>query len=44
MTVGQLLTLAAFLLESDLVRPLAWATAAISVYAIADYSRAAAHR
>ena len=43
-TVGQLLTLAAFLFESDLVRPLAWATAAIAVYAIADYSRAAAHR
>ena len=43
-TVGQLLTLAAFLLDSDLVRPLAWATAAISVYAIADYSRAAKHR
>lgn len=43
-TVGQLLTLAAFLLESDLVRPLAWATAAIAVYAIADYSRAARHR
>jgi phosphatidylglycerophosphate synthase len=43
-TVGQLLTLAAFLLESELVRPLAWATAAISVYAIADYSRAATHR
>ena len=43
-TVGQLLTLAAFLFESDLVRPLAWATAAIAVYAIADYSRAARHR
>jgi len=43
-TVGQLLTLIAFLAQSDLVRPLAWATAAISVYAIADYSRAARHR
>ncbi len=43
-TVGQLLTLLAFLAGSDLVRPLAWATAAISVYAIADYSRAARHR
>ncbi len=43
-TVCQLLTLLAFLAGSDLVRPLAWATAAISVYAIADYSRAAWHR
>ncbi|UCF41893.1 MAG: CDP-alcohol phosphatidyltransferase family protein [Gemmatimonadota bacterium] len=43
-TVGQLLTLVAFLAGSDLVRPLAWATAAMSVYAIADYSRAARHR
>ncbi len=38
-TVLQLLTLLAFLAESDLLRPLAWATAAISVYAIADYMR-----
>lgn len=43
-TVGQLLTLVAFLADSDLVRPLAWATAAISVYAIADYSQSARHR
>jgi len=43
-TVGQLLTLVAFLLESDLVRPLAWATAAVAVYAIADYTRAARAR
>jgi phosphatidylglycerophosphate synthase len=43
-TVGQLLTLIAFLAQSDLVRPLAWATAAIAVYAIADYSRAARNR
>lgn len=43
-TVGQLLTLVAFLAGSDLVRPLAWATAAIAVYAIADYSQAARHR
>jgi len=43
-TVGQLLTLLAFLAGSDLLRPLAWATAAISVYAIADYSRAAWRR
>lgn len=40
-TVGQLLTLAAFALESPLLRPLAWATAAISVYAIVDYGRVA---
>jgi cardiolipin synthase len=40
-TVGQLLTVAAFVVESELLRPLAWATAAISVYAIADYTRAA---
>jgi phosphatidylglycerophosphate synthase len=40
-TVCQLLTLAAFTLRPELVRPLAWATAAISVYAIADYSRIA---
>jgi phosphatidylglycerophosphate synthase len=40
-TVCQLLTLGAFILRPDLVRPLAWATVAISVYAIADYSRAA---
>ena len=37
----QMLTLTAFVAESDLLRPLAWATAAISVYAIADYGRVA---
>jgi cardiolipin synthase len=36
-TVCQALTLVAFLMGSDLLRPLAWATAAISLYAIADY-------
>lgn len=41
-TVCQILTLIAFIAESPLVRPLAWATAAISVYAIWDYGRAAA--
>jgi phosphatidylglycerophosphate synthase len=41
-TVGQLLTLVAFIADSPLVRPLAWATGAISVYAIWDYGRAAA--
>jgi len=40
-TVCQALTLAAFLMESDLLRPLAWATAGISIYAIADYVNAA---
>lgn len=40
-TVAQVLTVFAFLLESPLVRPLAWATAAIALYAIWDYSRAA---
>lgn len=43
-TVGQLLTLLAFLLDSNLVRPLAWATAAVSVYAIADYTHAHRNR
>lgn len=38
-TVVQVLTLIAFLAGSDLLRPLAWATAAIAVYAIADYGR-----
>ncbi|MBI2072844.1 MAG: CDP-alcohol phosphatidyltransferase family protein [Gemmatimonadetes bacterium] len=40
-TVCQLLALAAFVTGSDLLRPLAWATAAIAVYAIADYTRLA---
>ena len=40
-TLCQLLTLAAFVADSDLLRPMAWATAAISVYAIADYGRVA---
>ena len=39
-TVGQVLTLVAFVAQSPLVRPLAWATAAISVYALWDYGRA----
>lgn len=38
-TVCQLLTLIAFVAASELVRPLAWATAAISLYAIGDYMR-----
>jgi CDP-diacylglycerol--glycerol-3-phosphate 3-phosphatidyltransferase/cardiolipin synthase len=43
-TVCQLLTLTAFIAESPLVRPLAWATAAIAVYALWDYGRAARSR
>jgi CDP-diacylglycerol--glycerol-3-phosphate 3-phosphatidyltransferase/cardiolipin synthase len=38
-TVGQSLTLLAWLLESAYLRPLAWATAAMAVYAIWDYGR-----
>lgn len=38
-TVCQFLTLAAFVAGSDVLRPMAWATAAISVYAVADYAR-----
>lgn len=41
-TIAQLLTLAAAIAGSPLVRPLAWATAAIAVYAIWDYGRTAA--
>ncbi len=41
-TVAQVLTLAAFLTGSPLLRPLAWATAAVALYAIRDYHRAAA--
>jgi cardiolipin synthase len=40
-TVGQALTLAAWLLDSALLRPLAWATAAMALYALADYGRLA---
>lgn len=38
-TLAQVLALFAFLLDSPLLRPLAWATAAIALYAIWDYSR-----
>ncbi len=41
-TVAQMLTLVAFIAASPLVKPLAWATAAIAVYATWDYGRAAA--
>ena len=40
-TVGQALTLAAWLLDSPLLRPMAWATAAMALYALADYGRLA---
>jgi CDP-diacylglycerol---glycerol-3-phosphate 3-phosphatidyltransferase len=40
-TMAQLLTLVAFLTDSPLLRPLAWATAAIALYAIWDYNQAA---
>jgi phosphatidylglycerophosphate synthase len=40
-TVAQVLTLVAFLTGSPLLRPLAWATTAIGIYAIWDYYRIA---
>jgi CDP-diacylglycerol--glycerol-3-phosphate 3-phosphatidyltransferase/cardiolipin synthase len=40
-TIGQLLTVVAFLGDSPLLRPLAWATAAMALYAIWDYQRVA---
>ena len=40
-TVGQVLTLVAFLLESPYLRPLAWATGAVGLYAIWDYQQVA---
>ena len=40
-TVAQVLTLIAFLLDSPLLRPMAWATGAIAIYAIWDYYRVA---
>lgn len=43
-TVGQSLTLCAWLLDSPLLRPLAWATAAIALYALWDYGRLAVRR
>jgi hypothetical protein len=41
-TVLQLLTLVACVVNSAQVRPLAWATTAVGLYAIWDYGRAAA--
>jgi CDP-diacylglycerol--glycerol-3-phosphate 3-phosphatidyltransferase/cardiolipin synthase len=40
-TVGQVLTIFAFLLGSPLLRPLAWATGAVAIYAIWDYGQVA---
>jgi len=40
-TICQLLTIFAFLAGSALLRPLAWATAAVALYAIWDYQRVA---
>jgi len=40
-TTGQSLTLFAWLMGSRYLEPLAWATAAMALYAIADYGRAA---
>ncbi len=43
-TVGQTLTLFGWLFDSSLLRPLAWATAAMGLYALADYGRLAVRR
>ena len=40
-TVAQVLTLLAFLTDSPRLRPMAWATTAIAIYAIWDYYRVA---
>jgi cardiolipin synthase len=40
-TVAQVLTLVAFLTDSPLLQPMAWATTAIGLYAIWDYYRVA---
>jgi phosphatidylglycerophosphate synthase len=40
-TVAQMLTLLAFLVDSPLLRPMAWATGAVAIYAIWDYYRVA---
>lgn len=42
-TVAQMMTLVAFLFDSPLLRPMAWATGAIAIYAIWDYYRVAPH-
>ena len=40
-TVLQLMTLVAWIAESPFLRPLAWATTAVSCYALWDYAQAA---
>jgi phosphatidylglycerophosphate synthase len=40
-TVAQVLTLVAFLADSPLLQPMAWATTAVAIYAIWDYYRVA---
>jgi phosphatidylglycerophosphate synthase len=40
-TVAQILTLVAFLLNSPYLRPIAWATTVIAIFAIWDYQRVA---
>ena len=40
-TVAQMLTLLAFIAGASILRPLAWATGAIALYAIWDYNRVA---
>jgi CDP-diacylglycerol--glycerol-3-phosphate 3-phosphatidyltransferase/cardiolipin synthase len=40
-TVAQMLTLLAFIANASILRPLAWATGAIGIYAIWDYHRVA---
>ncbi|MEO8200395.1 MAG: CDP-alcohol phosphatidyltransferase family protein [Gemmatimonadota bacterium] len=40
-TVGQMLTLLAFIANAPILRPLAWATGAMAIYAIWDYNRVA---
>lgn len=40
-TIGQFLTIVAFLAGSPLLEPLAWATGAMALYAIWDYQRVA---
>jgi phosphatidylglycerophosphate synthase len=40
-TVAQILTLVAFLLDSPYLRPIAWATTIIAIFSIVDYLLAA---
>jgi phosphatidylglycerophosphate synthase len=44
LTIGQLLVLLAFLLDSSALRPLAWGTGAVALIAIGDYIRVAARQ